>query len=74
MDYHVNNLGVLIGETYQTEKQSRVIRLDKAIEFSRQALEGIRRLHHAGIIHGDIKPFNILLTEDDHVRISDFMA
>jgi serine/threonine protein kinase len=72
MDYYCNNLGTMIGETYRTEQLSRVIRLDKAIHYTRQILAGLARLHHAGIIHRDIKPFNILVTEQDTVKISDF--
>lgn len=72
MDYYCNNLGTMIGETYRTEQSSRVIRLDKAIHYTRQILVGLARLHHAGIIHRDIKPFNILVTEQDTVKISDF--
>jgi serine/threonine protein kinase len=72
MDYYCHNLGIMIGETYRTEQPSRVIRLDKAIHYTRQILAGLARLHHAGIIHRDIKPFNILVTEQDTVKISDF--
>lgn len=72
MDYYCNNLGTMIGETYRTELPSRVIRLDKTIHYTRQILDGIARLHYAGIIHRDIKPFNVLVTEQDNVKISDF--
>ena len=72
MDYYCNNLGTMIGETYRTEQPSRVIRLDKVIHYTRQILAGLARLHHAGIIHRDIKPFNILVTEQDTIKISDF--
>jgi serine/threonine-protein kinase len=72
MDLLFNNLGIMIGETYRTEKPSRIIRTDKAIRYMRQTLEGLAALHHAGIIHRDIKPFNIMVTEQDDVKISDF--
>ena len=72
MDFFFNNLGIIIGETYRTEEPSRIIRLDKAIHYIRQTLEGLAALHHAGIIHRDIKPYNIMVTEQDTVKISDF--
>jgi serine/threonine protein kinase len=72
MDYYFNNLGNLIGETRWTDQPSRIIKLDKAIYFTRQILSGLACLHHAGIIHRDIKPFNILLTDTETVKICDF--
>lgn len=72
MEYFSNNLGDLIGETYRTEAPSRILSIDKAIHYTRQILEGITRLHHDGILHRDIKPFNLLITEEDSVKICDF--
>jgi len=72
MDYYCNNLGIIIGETYQTEMESRIIKTEKAIHYIRQTLEGLTCLHHAAIIHRDIKPYNILITEQDTVKICDF--
>nr|XP_020647830.1 striated muscle preferentially expressed protein kinase isoform X2 [Pogona vitticeps] len=42
--------------------------------YMRQVLEGIKYLHHQGILHLDIKPENLLLAEpgSDQVRICDF--
>jgi serine/threonine protein kinase len=72
MDYYGNTLGAVIGETYITDARSRILRIEKVIHYTRQILDGLQRLHAAGIIHRDIKPFNILLTEDDTVKICDF--
>ena len=36
MDFYFNNLGTMIGETYRTEKPSRIIRIDKAFTHSRE--------------------------------------
>lgn len=72
MEYYCNNLGTMIGESYETEKKSRIITLDKAIEYTRQILSGLSRLHFSSLIHRDIKPFNILITDEDQVKICDF--
>ncbi|MDQ1016880.1 serine/threonine-protein kinase [Streptomyces afghaniensis] len=37
-----------------------------------QICEGLHQLHHAGWIHGDLKPANVLLMKDDSVRLADF--
>jgi len=72
MEYFCNNLGTMIGESYETERPSRVLPVEKAVRYARQALHGLARLHHAGIIHRDIKPFNLLVTDQDTVKICDF--
>jgi serine/threonine-protein kinase len=54
------------------EEPSRILSVDKAIHYSREILEGLVRLHEAGIIHRDIKPYNILITDLDQVKITDF--
>lgn len=72
MDYFFSNLGLLIGETRRTDASSRTIRLDRAIDLIRQTLSGLACLHHHGIVHRDIKPYNLLLDDQDTVKICDF--
>jgi len=72
MEYHCNNLGMMIGEHFVLEKSTRVIPPDRVLDYGRQVLEGLRFIHAAGIIHRDIKPHNILLTDADSIKICDF--
>ncbi|MFD5749887.1 protein kinase [Streptomyces sp. NPDC127033] len=37
-----------------------------------QICEGLHQLHHAGWVHGDLKPANVLLLNDGSVRLADF--
>ncbi len=72
MAYHANNLGTLIGESYRTDQPSRTLPADKALDYLRQTLDGLACLHDAGIVHRDIKPFNLLITDRDGIKICDF--
>lgn len=72
MDFFCNNLGRIIGEKDETEVPSRRIKIEKAVHYTVQTLEGLACMHWHGIIHRDIKPFNILVTELDSVKIGDF--
>ncbi len=46
--------------------------VDDALDIAIQAGKGLARAHKSDIVHRDIKPGNILLTEDGHVKIVDF--
>jgi serine/threonine-protein kinase len=72
MEYHCNNIGMMIGEHFIVEDTTRVISPDKVLVYGGQVLEGLRAIHAAGIIHRDIKPHNILVTQEDTARICDF--
>lgn len=72
MEFYADNLGKIIGESYQSETPSRQIVTDKALNYARQILKGLACLHEAGIIHRDIKPFNMLIDANDILKICDF--
>jgi serine/threonine-protein kinase len=71
MDFFCTSLGTLMGEWGEAE-QTRVIPIDKAIHYTAQTLKGLQCLHFFHIIHKDIKPANILITDEDSVKICDF--
>ena len=72
MEYFCLNLGTVIGETYRVEDASRPLGPPKVFQYGREILQGIARLHHAGIIHRDIKPFNMMITGQDQIKLIDF--
>ena len=72
LEYFAHSIGAFIGESYRVEAPSRIISAAKTKTYLVQALKGLERLHFAGIIHRDIKPFNLMLTSDDRIKIIDF--
>ncbi|MDK7214222.1 serine/threonine-protein kinase [Corynebacterium pyruviciproducens] len=45
---------------------------DVALDVLEQAAHGLASIHRAGMIHRDIKPGNLLITEQGQVKITDF--
>ncbi len=43
-----------------------------ALKWMRQLCDALGYVHTKGIIHCDLKPANILVDEDDHIRVVDF--
>jgi serine/threonine-protein kinase len=61
------------GETLDTIlRRSGGMSVEQAIPLFCQALEGIEHAHRLGIIHRDIKPGNIMLTETGSIKVMDF--
>ena len=48
--------------------------LDVLLHFTRQVAAGLQAIHRSGLIHGDIKPSNIMLEADGRYIIMDFGA
>lgn len=72
LEYFSHSIGDLIGEAYEVEYDCREVSVSRAVLYMQHALRGLERLHFAGIIHRDIKPFNLMITNDDRVKIIDF--
>ena len=60
------------GETLKDRLERGPLEIDKAIEIIRQVAQGLEKAHDSEIVHRDIKPGNVFLTEDGQVKILDF--
>jgi len=48
------------------------VRVEEFLKIGIQCAEALEAAHEKGILHGDIKPENIMLTPEDQVKILDF--
>ncbi|MFC2084926.1 protein kinase [Bacteroidota bacterium] len=60
------------GKTLSEKINENKLQIKEIIDITKQISEGLRAAHEAGIIHRDIKPGNIFITNKDEVKILDF--
>jgi serine/threonine-protein kinase len=52
--------------------REKKLSLSQALQLAREIAEALDYAHEQGVVHRDIKPGNILVTEDGHAKIADF--
>jgi len=60
------------GATIRQKISSRSISVDSALNLAMQMARGLFAAHQKGIVHRDVKPENIMVTEEGLVKIMDF--
>ncbi len=63
---------LLQGETLADRLRTGPLHPQKAVEVASQVADGLAAAHEKGIIHRDIKPDNIFLTNEGRAKILDF--
>ncbi len=52
--------------------EERLLPIDRSLDLMMQMCSGIGYAHRSGLVHCDVKPHNILVSQDDHVKVADF--
>src|SRR2546423_4079739 len=63
---------LLEGETLRERMAGAALPQRKAIDYALQIARGLAAAHEKGIVHRDIKPDNVFITDDGRVKILDF--
>jgi eukaryotic-like serine/threonine-protein kinase len=60
------------GETLRQRLTRGPMQVSEALDIASQVASALDAAHHAGVIHRDIKPDNIMLRPDGYVKVLDF--
>ena len=63
---------LLEGDSLRRLLQRDTLLAHTAIDYARQAAEGLAAAHDKGIVHRDVKPDNLFINKDGRVKILDF--
>ncbi len=72
MEYYCRQLAEHIGEGDVLERPTRPLPPHEAFRITREILSGLGAMHRLGLVHRDVKPANVLLSEDNAVKLIDF--
>jgi serine/threonine-protein kinase len=53
-------------------RQRGRLEVDESLDIATQIAAGVGHAHKAGVIHCDVKPQNVLVTQDGRVKVTDF--
>ncbi len=53
-------------------RREGILPIEEALRITRQAAQALSYAHKEGVIHRDVKPENLLLTEDGSTQVADF--
>src|SRR5690242_7828357 len=53
-------------------RRERRLAVGDAVRIAREAASGLAYAHRHGVLHRDVKPDNILLSDDGHAQVADF--
>jgi CheY-like chemotaxis protein len=65
-------LEYLPGGTLRSRIRARPLAVTEILRYGLQIAEGLKYAHRRGLIHGDVKPENLMFTEDGRLKITDF--
>ncbi len=60
------------GDVARWQRQHGIPPVELAVRWFRDALEGLAYAHSHAVLHRDLKPHNLLLTIEGHLKVSDF--
>lgn len=63
---------MLRGETLASRLRRRLLTIQQLVRYGRQIASALRHAHARGIVHCDLTPANIFITDDDEVKVLDF--
>ena len=63
---------LLEGETLRGKLDGSTVTQRQAVDWALQIAKGLSAAHGKGVVHRDLKPDNVFVTNDGHVKILDF--
>ena len=71
-DLHFIVMELLPGRTLKDLTADGPLPAERAVELAREVALGMAFAHQRGLVHRDLKPQNVLLSESGHAKVADF--